>query len=121
MENSEWEKVGVIGVDAGLCWIGDPCYIISDRCDAFDNRDWSKFLDILWKREEIAKEAGNPGTAQLNYQHGHAGLGVCVNTGYGDGMYDVFVKREPHENRIAEVRIVFIGEDDDDEESEDES
>ncbi len=31
-----WEKVGVVGVDAGLLWLGDPCYILdkdgSRRC-----------------------------------------------------------------------------------------
>ena len=37
---------------------------------------------------------------------GHAGLGVSVSSGYGDGVYDVFVKRK--DNRIAEVKVVFI-------------
>ena len=26
--NEEWEHIGEIGVDAGLCWLGDPCYIL---------------------------------------------------------------------------------------------
>jgi hypothetical protein len=26
--NENWKLIGHIGVDAGLCWIGDPCYIL---------------------------------------------------------------------------------------------
>jgi hypothetical protein len=43
----------------------------------------------------------------------HAGLGVTVSTGYGDGLYPVEVKRTS-KGRIAEVRIVFIEEEDED-------
>lgn len=118
MNNNEWEKVGVIGVDAGLCWIGDPCYIISDHCEEFDNRDWHGFLKLLNKNEEIAKDEGKKGTAQFNCALGHAGLGVCVGTGFGDGTYDVFVKREPSEGRIAEVKVVFVDENAEDEDEE---
>lgn len=24
-----WTQVGVIGVDSGLCWVGDPCYCVT--------------------------------------------------------------------------------------------
>ena len=109
---TEWTKVGVIGVDAGLCWIGDPCYVISDHCDAFDNRDWGTFLKILSKNETVADAKGLQGTAQFKYSKGHDGLGVCVSTGYGDGVYDVFVKHG-NDGRVAEVKVVFINEDDD--------
>lgn len=106
----DWERVGEIGVDAGLCWIGDPCYIIhpDDGMPKELGKDWGDFCDKLFAKE-------TDGAAQYNYDMGHAGLGVTVNTGYGDGTYPVYVKRNA-EGRIAEVKVVFIGEDDDDDE-----
>lgn len=96
----EWEKVGVIGVDAGLCWIGDPCYIL--------HRDDDKYIAIGKNWREFCSNFENyPVMKQFHYDMGHPGLGFCVSTGYGDGSYDVFVKRN-NEGRIAEVKVVFI-------------
>jgi hypothetical protein len=44
---------------------------------------------------------------QLNYQLGHAGAGVCVSSGYGDGLYDVYATYE--DGRVAGVFIDFMG------------
>lgn len=96
-----WEKVGTMGVDAGLCWVGDPCYIMGD--DASHRvRKWTDFCHALHG------EDGNGGAPQ------QFPAGVVVPTGYGDGEYDVFVKYG-HEGRVAEVKVVFMKEDDDDE------
>jgi hypothetical protein len=100
---TEWEQVGEVGVDAGLMWLGDPCYIMgNDASRKWDT--WSDFCDNL--RD---KHWDYTGVTQYNFSRGHVGLGVCVSTGYGDGVYPVEVKRN-HEGRIAEVRIVFIEE-----------
>ena len=99
-----WEQVGEVGVDAGLMWLGDPCYIMGEG----RNRDydvWEKFCDTISKTLF-------PTVQQFYFDKGHAGLGVCVSTGYGDGTYPVEVKRND-EGRIAAVRIVFISEDED--------
>lgn len=45
------------------------------------------------------------------------GMGVCSSTGYGDGGYPVFVKRNG-EGQVVEALLVYIG--DDEEEDEDE-
>lgn len=101
--NDGWEEVGEIGVDAGLCWIGDPCYILHRATPPLEiGTDWLDFC----------KRVGFEGATQFNYDLGHAGLGVVVDTGYGDGVYPVYVKRNA-EGRIAEVRVVFISEDED--------
>lgn len=101
-----WEKVGVIGVDAGLCWIGDPCYVLHKEGGAVPKtigRNWNEFCDMI-----LLKDA-----TQIAYEAGHDGLGVVVSTGYGDGCYDVYVRRTPPlpgaaNGRIAEVKVVFI-------------
>jgi len=100
-QKQKWEQVGEIGVDAGLCWIGDPCYCVTPDCTEHPAKTWTEFCNKLHELE------GKGNTAQWNYKKGHVGLGVSVSTGYGDGCYPVFVKRNA-EGRIAEVRVKFI-------------
>jgi len=103
--NKETRKlVGRIGVDAGLCWIGDPCYVFdpqNPRPKAF-GESWDDFCDAL-----------NDQTTKFNYDMGHEGLGVCVSTGYGDGTYPVYVDIE--DGRVKSVTVEFF-EDEEDEE-----
>ncbi len=106
---SDWEKVGIIGVDAGICWIGDPCYIMHKEEPYKDvGKDWGDFCDLLWKKgEDKENPLASPRHVQFNYDGGHPGLGVCVSSGYGDGSYEVFVKKTS-DGRIAEAKVVFI-------------
>jgi hypothetical protein len=96
---SRLERVGIIGVDAGLCWVGDPCYCVTPDCSSHPAKTWQEFCDKL---AEIEKQ----GTAQWNFPLGHAGLGVTVQTGWGDGSYPVYVRRSP-EGRVIEVVVKF--------------
>jgi hypothetical protein len=43
---------------------------------------------------------------QLNYAMGHAGAGVAFSSGYGDGCYPVYARRNA-QGRVVEVRIVM--------------
>lgn len=108
--------VGTIGVDAGLCWIGDPCYIF-DNVDTIPNelKDWSEFCNSLHF------DTPGPTMKSFNYKMGHEGLGVCVSTGYGDGSYPVYatISDKPDwGKRIKSITIVFIDDDEDSEEIE---
>jgi len=94
-ETDDWEQVGIIGVDAGLCWIGDPCYVVTPDCTEHPAKTWGEFCDRIV----------HPACQQFNYKRGHAGLGVCVSTG-GDGSFPVFVRRNS-EDRIVAVMVVF--------------
>ena len=110
MPKSERVLVGHIGVDAGLCWIGDPCYILhkGKKLPLTLGKSWDKFCELLGNEYPIAKS--------LDYQNGIAreGLGVVVSTGFGDGFYPVYAEiadEGQYGKRIASVTVVFIAED----------
>lgn len=89
---SEWEKVGEVGVDAGLIWIGDPCYVVA-KDSSHVWASWKKFCNAFLKKvSNGVADFGN--------------TGIAVESGEGDGCYDVFVRRK--DGMIKEARIVFI-------------
>jgi hypothetical protein len=99
--------IGEIGVDAGLCWIGDPCYILhKEQPPKAIGNSWEEFCDILHEDGQYLT------CKQFNYDLGHAGLSVVVSTGYGDGTYPVYAEFSD-DGRIAKVWVEFIGDDDD--------
>jgi len=98
---SEWQEVGRIGVDAGCIMISDPCYSATPDCNSHPAKTWQEFCELLDKGEFYKN-----GFQQLNYKGGHSGLGVVVESGYGDGCYPVFVKKNK-EGRVIEAKVVF--------------
>ena len=100
------KQIGEIGIDAGLCWIGDPCYIVhAERTPKAVGKNWEEFCNLLHDDDQY------PMCKQFNYDLGHAGLGVVVSTGYGDGVYPVFAEFSD-DGRIARVWVEFIDQDD---------
>lgn len=98
-------QIGEVGIDAGLCWIGDPCYILhADPMPKAIGKDWSEFCDLL-------DDGKYPTCKQFPYDLGHAGLGIVVSTGDGDGVYPVFAAFN-NEGRVARVWVEFIDPDD---------
>ena len=95
----EWTQVGTIGVDAGLCWIGDPCYCVTPDCAEHPADTWGDFCELLPDDGELSK--------QWDFHNGQPGLGVSVSTGHGDGNYPVFIRRTA-DGRVAEAKVVFI-------------
>ena len=103
------KQIGEIGVDAGLCWIGDPCYILhTDQPPQAIGKDWNEFCDLLHADGQY------PVCKQFAYDLGHDGLGVVISTGYGDGVYPVYAEFN-EEGRVARVSVEFIDPDDVDE------
>ena len=98
---SEWVKAGTVYVDSGSILIGDPCYYIGDKKNKEQN--WGGFVDRVYK--DTFYETGIATAWSV-------GEGIVCSTGYGDGEYNVFIKRDPR-NRIAELKIVFIDPDGD--------
>lgn len=101
----DWKLVGHIGVDAGLCWIGDPCYILHQEGEGLPStlgKDWKEFCDAIHSASDKY-----PTMKSFNYELGHEGLGVCVSTGYGDGSYPVYAHLS--EGRVAGLFVDFMG------------
>ena len=114
MEKKYNIKIGVVSVDSGLCWLGDPCYIhnnhiyerstkIKQKSPKDWGKNWKEFVNNLYKKtdEEIQ-------IAQFNHDLGHAGLGVCFQTN-GDGVYPVFAEITEYNNnkKISKVWVDF--------------
>jgi len=64
--------VGSVGVDAGIVWVGDPCYI-KHHPEIYDESKWQDFC------------------MKLDNLPGEICQGVCTRTNWGDGEYPVFV------------------------------
>lgn len=103
--------VGTIGVDAGLCWVGDPCYILhADKLPEDIGKNWMDFCDKI-------EGVDYPTLKQFNYDLGHPGLGVCVSTGFGDGEYPVYAIVSDEGvwgKRVKSITVEFISEEEDD-------
>jgi hypothetical protein len=97
--------IGYIGVDAGLCLIGDPCYFIGPDSQVGKKLhggkldDWETFLGNYIKHDNA--------NAWKVEDRGEASLGMVVTTGYGDGIYPVKA-RFNSEGRVKAVTIEFI-------------
>lgn len=99
---NKWERVGVVGVDAGLVLVGDPCYFSTPDATEHLAETWDKFCDLIFKDSKFNKD----GHKQLNYKSGHPGVGVVVSSGYGDGTYPVFIKKNA-EGRVVRLMVKF--------------
>ena len=54
--------------------------------------------------QKTAKELGG----QLNYELGHAGVGVVTSSGYGDGCYPVIATIDKSTGRVKSIRVEFF-------------
>lgn len=94
--------VGHIGVDAGLCWLGDPCYIMhTDKPPKAIGEDWGEFCNTI-------DDDKHPTMQSYNFDMGHEGLGVLVSSGIGDGLYPVYAEVEELKNWGKRVKKVWV-------------
>lgn len=92
-------------VDAGCIWIGDPCYVMGNDASSRVH-DWiTDFCDKLDDNKSVNKPLGE-------------GIGLCINSGYGDGRYPVEIEYDSHSGRVKSVTITFIENYDENEEEE---
>ena len=94
---------GTFGVDSGQAMVGDPCYL--DK--------WEQWADgTPFDHEAKAGEYGYLGACGVTLKEGYGQLGsadaVVFSTGYGDGLYPVYVKLND-DGRVGMVVIDFEG------------
>lgn len=94
-KKSTFEVVGQITVDAGCIQVGDPCYGESDYMDNLEELDTTGVALIPHNHSD----QGNYGTCSK---------AVVVTSGFGDGVYDVLVKKCPHTGMVKELKIKFF-------------
>jgi len=95
------QKIGVCGVDAGLLMVGDPCYFWRNGEESAAEESIKEWPEVCDKIKELDKNSGY----QLNFKMGHAGLGVIVETTYGDGVYPVFLETTEKGKRRLVVEL----------------
>ena len=100
---------GSFAVDSGQAMVGDPCYL-----DGWEN--WEN--GTPFNHEENAGKYSYLGACGVTLKEGYGQLGnasaVAFSTGYGDGLYPVYVKLND-DGRVGMVVIDFDGELDDEE------
>ena len=95
--------IGHMSVDAGLCWVGDPCYVMgSDSSHGVS--DWDEFCSKITEMKHHAAPLGD-------------GIGFAISTGFGDGSYPVYIETSDEGEwgeRVKSITIDFIGDEEED-------
>jgi len=93
---------GAFSVDSGQAMVGDPCYL--DDWDTNKNDEWN----LEGKVGQYSYQGASATTIAKNY--GSLGFNAVVfSTGYGDGLYPVYVQLN-EDGRVSKVVIDFEGE-----------
>ena len=92
---------GSIAIDSGQAMVGDPCYL--DDWDTNKNDEWN----LEGKVGQYSYQGASATTLANNY--GELGNSAVVfSTGYGDGLYPVYVQIN-EDGRVSKVVIDFEG------------
>lgn len=120
--------IGDVGVDSGQLMITDPCYVKD-----FDSQEDIDFYDSIPEGVDLnnhhneqpldkypytyggasAASCNKDRAAVLSSSTGFTGVGACFSTGYGDGMYPVYVEYN-EEGRVKSITVEFLGDDEED-------
>jgi hypothetical protein len=95
---------GHFAVDSGQAMVGDPCYL--DDWDTNKNDEWN----LEGKVGEYSYQGASATTLTNNYGQLGFATAVVFSTGYGDGVYPVYVQLN-EDGRVSKVVIDFEGED----------
>ena len=100
---TDLEYAGSFAVDSGQAMVGDPCYL--DDWDTNKNEEWN----IEGKEGQYSYQGASATTIANSYGELGMSTAVVFNTGYGDGVYPVYVKLND-DGRVSMVVIDFEGE-----------
>jgi hypothetical protein len=91
---------GHFSVDSGQAMVGDPCYL-----DA-----WNNNTDDEWNLDGKMGEYSYHGASATTLANSYGELGISTavvfNTGYGDGLYPVYVQMND-DGRVSKIVIDF--------------
>ena len=91
------KEIGQISSDSGLCWIGDPAYVMHKKeLPKNLGKDWQGFVDKL-----------GPTVSNFAFDNEKKGLGITVTTG-GDGSFPVYAKTD--DGKVKSIVIIFDNE-----------
>jgi hypothetical protein len=97
------QYAGHFMVDSGQAIVGDPCYL--NDYDPNTNDEWN----LEGKIGEYSYQGISATTLANDYGVVGNGQAVAFNTGYGDGMYPVYVQLN-EDGRVTKVVIDFVDE-----------
>lgn len=102
-------KIGEVGVDSGQLMVCDPCYINSewkktDYTTKTTDEDLKKLKGEFSYAGACEATLGKEKAGQLNFKMGHAGAGVALSSGYGDGCYPVYATYN-EDGRIVRITV----------------
>jgi hypothetical protein len=93
---------GSFAVDSGQAMVGDPCYL--DNWDTNKNEEWN----LEGKKNQYSYQGVSATTIEDNFGQIGAADAVAFSTGYGDGLYPVYVQVNS-DGRVSKVVIDFEG------------
>jgi hypothetical protein len=103
IKTDSFKLAGYFTVDSGQAMVGDPCYL----------DDWDTNKNDEWNLEGKEGQYSYHGASAMTIPNSYGELGnakaVVFNTGYGDGMYPVYVEIN-QDGRVSKVLIDFLGE-----------
>lgn len=97
-------QIGTVGIDAGMLYLGDPCYFIERPLGAMP---WGTFLETMY---EATGEKENAAYWPVRMKYAETDprafqAGMVVTTGDGDGEYPVYAVIK--DGRVRRVVIDF--------------
>jgi hypothetical protein len=99
---SDLVLAGHFGVDSGQAMVGDPCYL--DDWKTNEGEEWN----LEGKVGEYSYQGVSATTIESNYGEVGRFSAVAFSTGYGDGVYPVYVQMND-DGRVSKVVIDFEG------------
>jgi hypothetical protein len=96
----ELTLIGHVSVDAGMVWIGDPCYVLHTELPETLGRTWTEFCGNLNRIDTDGYQA-------FSHNKDIDGLGIVANTKHGDGYYPVYAVFEDESKTPSAIMVDF--------------
>ena len=93
---------GSFAVDSGQAMVGDPCYL--NEYDPNTNEEWN----LEGKEGQYSYQGVSAVTLNKDFGEVGGNSAVAFSTGYGDGLYPVYVQLNS-DGRVSKVVIDFEG------------